>query len=348
MNSFSKYVIGFTGVIIVLIYGQSILVPFIFALLLWFTIRVFSSISKNIPYYGKYVPENLKKLLSAILVVSILYFFSTIILSSFNSIIDSHHDYNENLSNLIILINEQFQIDLESYIKNQSSEISITGFVEMLFDAISNIISSTLMIIIFTIFIFIEEKHLNKKLKQFLSESNSNYKGLDKTLNKIEQSVSKYLGIKTLSSLLTGLLSFVVFYFCDLNFAVFWAFLIFLLNFIPTIGSLLATLFPVAFSLLQFGEFTTASIILIIVTSIQVVIGNLIEPRWMGNSMNISPLVSILSLMFWGLIWGTTGMIISVPFTVVVIIILSEIESTRPLAILLSEKGDISEKDFSK
>ena len=115
-------------------------------------------------------------------------------------------------------------------------------------------------------------------------------------------------------------------------------FLIFLLNFIPTIGSLLATLFPVAFSLLQFGEFTTASIILIIVSAIQVVIGNLIEPRWMGNSMNISPLVSILSLMFWGLIWGTTGMIISVPFTVVVIIILSEIESTRPLAILLSEK----------
>ena len=348
MNSFSKYVIGFTGVIIVLIYGQSILVPFIFALLLWFTIRVFSSISKNIPYYGKYVPENLKKLLSAILVISILYFFSTIILSSFNSIIDSHHDYNENLSNLIILINEQFQIDLESHIKSQSSEISITGFVEMLFDAISNIISSTLMIIIFTIFIFIEEKHLNKKLKQFLSESNSNYKGLDKTLNKIEQSVSKYLGIKTLSSLLTGLLSFGVFYFCDLNFAVFWAFLIFLLNFIPIIGSLLATLFPVAFSLLQFGEFTTASIILIIVTSIQVVIGNFIEPRWMGNSMNISPLVSILSLMFWGLIWGTTGMIISVPFTVVVIIILSEIESTRPLAILLSEKGDINEKDFSK
>ena len=61
--------------------------------------------------------------------------------------------------------------------------------------------------------------------------------------------------------------------------------------------------------------------------------------------MNISPLISIISLMFWGLIWGTTGMIVSVPFTVVVIIILSEIESTRPLAILLSEKGDINERD---
>jgi predicted PurR-regulated permease PerM len=97
--------------------------------------------------------------------------------------------------------------------------------------------------------------------------------------------------------------------------------------------------------MLQFGEFTTASVILVVVGAIQIIIGNLIEPRWMGNSMNISPLISILSLMFWGLIWGTTGMIVSVPFTVVIIIILSEIEGTRPLAILLSEKGDISEKE---
>ena len=88
-----------------------------------------------------------------------------------------------------------------------------------------------------------------------------------------------------------------------------------------------------------------AFIILFVVGSIQVIIGNFIEPRWLGNSMNISPLLSILSLMFWGLIWGTTGMIVSVPFTVVIIIILSEIDSTRPLAILLSEKGNINEKD---
>jgi AI-2 transport protein TqsA len=345
VNTFSKYVIGFTGLIVVLIYGQSILIPFIFALLLWFTIRVFSSISEKIPGYGKLVPNKAKKVLSAVFVFYILYFFTQIIFSSFNSIIQSHHDYNENLSNLISLINNEFQIDLKSYIKNQSAEISIAGFAEMLFDAISNIVSSTLLIIIFTIFIFIEEKYFSKKLNQFLSESKTEYKSLSNTLEKIEWSVAKYLGIKTLSSLLTGFLSLIVFYICDLNFAVFWAFLIFLLNYIPTIGSLLATLFPVAFSMLQFGEFTTASVILVVVGAIQIIIGNLIEPRWMGNSMNISPLVSILSLMFWGLIWGTTGMIVSVPFTVVIIIILSEIEGTRPLAILLSEKGDISEKE---
>jgi predicted PurR-regulated permease PerM len=99
--------------------------------------------------------------------------------------------------------------------------------------------------------------------------------------------------------------------------------------------------------MLQFGDFSNAFIILFVVGSVQVIIGNFIEPKWLGNSMNISPLLSILSLMFWGLIWGTTGMIVSVPFTVVIIIILSEIDSTRPLAILLSEKGNINEKEIA-
>ena len=113
------------------------------------------------------------------------------------------------------------------------------------------------MIVLFTIFIFLEETHFDKKLKQFLSESTSNYNNLNSTLNKIEWSVARYLGIKTMSSLLTGFLSFIVFYMCDLNFAIFWAFLIFLLNYIPTIGSLLATFFPVVFSMLQLEIFLT-------------------------------------------------------------------------------------------
>ena len=97
MNTFSKYVVGFAGVITVLIYGQYILVPFIFALLLWFTVRVFTSVSQKFPIYGKLVPNKLKTILTTIFIFSILYFFSQLILSSFKSIIESHHDYNDNV-----------------------------------------------------------------------------------------------------------------------------------------------------------------------------------------------------------------------------------------------------------
>ena len=122
----------------------------------------------------------------------------------------------------------------------------------------------------------------------------------------------------------------------------FWAFLIFILNFIPTIGSLIATIFPAVFCLFQFGTFLPSLLVLGIVGTIQVIVGNLLEPKIMGSSMNISPLVTILSLSIWGALWGIIGMILSVPIMVVMIIIFSQFEKTKPLAIMLSEKGEIS------
>ncbi len=342
MKKLSDFIICFTGIVVFLIFGQSILIPFIFALLLWFTVRVFTSVSQKIPLYGKLVPNLVKKIISTILIFFVLFILTQIVLSSFNNIIKSHQDYDENISSIIKKINNSFGIDIRTYIQTKSNDINLGTIAETLFDAVSNIVSSTLMIIIFAIFIFLEEVHLNFKIKQIFSTSPRKFKRLNDTLNKIEWSVARYLGIKTIISLLTGVLSYIVFILTDLNFAIFWAFLIFLLNFIPTIGSLLGTVFPALFCLLQFGDFSVAITVLIVVGIIQILIGNFLEPKWLGNSMNISPLVSILSLVFWGLIWGTTGMVISVPITVVFIIILSQFESTKSVAILLSEKGVIN------
>ena len=245
----------------------------------------------------------------------------------------------------MLTINEKFNVDIETYAKSQTSliELNIGQIAETLFEAISSIVSSTLMILLFAIFIFVEEVQFGKKLKQIFSKSPTQYEKLNETLSKIEWSVARYLGIKTLISLLTGTLSYIVFASFGLNFAMFWAFLISLLNFIPTIGALLGTLLPTIFCLLQFpDDFTFALSMLLIVGSIQLVIGNFVEPKWLGNSVNISPLVSILSLVFWGILWGTIGMVISVPISVVVVIILSQFESTKSIAILLSEKGEIN------
>jgi predicted PurR-regulated permease PerM len=155
---------------------------------------------------------------------------------------------------------------------------------------------------------------------------------------KIDHSISNYLGIKTLVSLMTGLCSFIVLLIIGVEAPLFWAFLIFILNFIPAIGSLIATAFPAIFALFQFGDFKEAILILAIVGSLQLVFGNLIEPKLMGNSLNISPLVVFLTLALWGLIWGITGMLLSVPITVILIIIMSEFPGSRPVAILLSQK----------
>ncbi|MEC8407733.1 MAG: AI-2E family transporter [Bacteroidota bacterium] len=342
MNRLTNFLICAIGIVVILIYGQYVLVPFIFALVLWFTVRIFTAITQKIPFYGKMVPNGVKKIISTGIIFLVLFVSSQVVLSSFNNIIKSHHDYDDNIAKIILTLNTTFDIDVESYVEDNMATLDFKAIAGELFNAISTILSSALMILLFVVFIFIEETQFHKKLQKVFTKNEKKYTSLMETLSKIEWSVARYLGIKTLVSLITGFFSYLVFAFCDLNFAVFWAFLIFLLNYIPTIGSLLATIFPAVFSLLQFGDFSIGLIIFFVVGFIQVIIGNFLEPKWLGNSMNISPLLSIISLVFWGAIWGTTGMIISVPVTVVILIILSKFESYQSLAILLSEKGEIN------
>ncbi len=117
-------------------------------------------------------------------------------------------------------------------------------------------------------------------------------------LEKIERSISRYVGLKTLISFITGLLSYFALLYVGIDSPIFWAFIIFAFNYIPTIGSLIGTLFPAVFCLLQFGYFTECLIVLGVVGSIQVLVGNLIEPHLLGNSLNVSSLPEILSLSF--------------------------------------------------
>jgi predicted PurR-regulated permease PerM len=166
--------------------------------------------------------------------------------------------------------------------------------------------------------------------------------------SKIDHSVQQYVALKTLVSLATGILSYFSLLFIGVDAPAFWAFLIFVLNYIPNIGSLIATLFPAIFALFQFGELTQGFLVLLIVGSIQMVIGNFAEPRIMGNSLNISPLVVLLTLAVWGVMWGITGMLLSVPITIILIIIMAEFPSTRPVAILLSQDGQLNKSEEDK
>ena len=126
-----------------------------------------------------------------------------------------------------------------------------------------------------------------------------------------------------------------------LDLAGFWAFVIFLLAYIPTIGSLLGVIFPALMALLQFGGISEFLIIAVGLGAAQLVIGNVLEPRMMGRSLNLSSLVVIVSLAVWGSLWGVTGMFLSVPITVVLMIILAQFKQTRPIAILLSANGKV-------
>ena len=157
----------------------------------------------------------------------------------------------------------------------------------------------------------------------------------------IKKDVKAYFLIKSWTSIITATLSYILLVILWVDFALFWALIIFILNFIPTIGSIIAVLFPLFFAFIQFGFTISFFSTFAWLVFIQVLMWNIIEPRFMWNKLNLSPLVIIISLWFWGSIWGIIWMLLSVPIMVIINIILSNIKITKPIAVLMSEKWEI-------
>ena len=120
------------------------------------------------------------------------------------------------------------------------------------------------------------------------------------------------------------------------DFALLWGTLVFILNFIPTIGSIVATVPPIAITFFQFGSIGKTIVVAILLIATQLIVGNILEPKIMGRGLKLSPMVVLLSLIFWGWIWGIPGMLLSVPLTAAIRIGMEQLDSTRTIAELIS------------
>lgn len=157
---------------------------------------------------------------------------------------------------------------------------------------------------------------------------------------RMRDAVEQYLWVQTLTGLMVAGLSWVAMAAVGLNDSMFWAFLIFLAVYIPVIGGTFAGVAPPLFALMQFDSYWPAIILLIALQTIGIVIGNVVYPRMQGRSLNIDPIVILLSLAFWGAIWGVAGMFLSTPLTVMAMVILAQFAGTRWVAVLLSADGE--------
>ena len=155
-------------------------------------------------------------------------------------------------------------------------------------------------------------------------------------ISEVQTRISKYVSAKFLLSFATGLLTGLVLLICGIELAFMFAALTFLLNFIPNVGSLVAILLPLPVAFLQYGFGWQFTVVFCVCGAIQMVIGNVLEPKMMGESMDLHPITILVFLMFWGLVWGVPGMFLAVPITAIIKIILSRMEPTRGLAEFLA------------
>ena len=342
MKRLSYSLIGIGGVLTLLILAKSILIPLVYGVVLWFLSRFFKNLLHRIPLLKKRIPNWLINTFVFALVFLGLSLISSLITRNITSLLENSEVYGANLQNVLTLLNETLQIDLTKQISESIETFDYTTILGNIADALSGALGDFIMMILYAVFIFTEEASLSTKIRK-LSKSEEKYEKATTILSRINDASSDYIRLKTYVSLLTGFVGYIFLLIMGVDAAFFWAFLMFALNYIPTIGSLIATLFPACFSLVQFGEVRPFIIILAGLGIVEWFIGNVLEPKLMGKSLNLSPLVTILALIIWGQIWGITGMLLSTPITVVMVIIFSQFESTRGAAILLSENGEIDE-----
>lgn len=198
--------------------------------------------------------------------------------------------------------------------------------------SLGNLTTNGFMILITVVFILAEQVRFRDKLAQARNVPGESLGAI----GRFTDSVNHYLGLKTLTSLLTGVLVGLSLWLLGIDYAMMWALLTFLLNYVPTIGSILAAAPTVLLALVQIGP-VTALIAAGVQVVINVVIGNIVEPRLMGRGLNLSPLVVFLSLVFWGWILGPVGMLLSVPLTMLVKIALENDPDTRWLGVMLGQ-----------
>ncbi|MBN4075476.1 MAG: permease [SAR86 cluster bacterium] len=325
-----------------LIVGQDILQPVVIALVFWYLINLVANSYGRLKVGDKVLPSGLCFTLSLLSFIAMFWAAVKLISMNVDGVLEVAPIYQVNLEVKMNGLLSYFGIQEAPTLGQLIELINLGQFISAAAGSLTSIVANSGIILIYLTFLFIEQKNMDKKLSALIADEDKEQR-VRKILQKISNDVRKYVSIKLIASLSAGTLSYIFMMVIGVDFAAFWALLIFLLNFIPTIGSIVATIFPALIALVQFDTLGPFFLVAGGLTGIQILIGNILEPKFTGRSLNLSPTIILLNLSLWGLIWGIPGMFLCVPFLVISMIVFSHLPQTRTIAILLSSDGRISD-----
>lgn len=314
--------IGTLALGIVLLYGRSVLIPFVLAVfisLLIAPVLDFQVLRLRIP---RPIAATVT-LLIALVILAGLYFFVS---SAVEAIIATAGRYSDSfvaLTERVVVQMEDWGLPLDK--TKIASDLSkyIPTLAQSAVGTVVNIISSAFLVLIFVLFLVIGRNPRTARPKVYRA---------------IEKDVRRYLAIKVVFSIVTGLLVWAILSVLGLELAGVFGMLAFLLNFIPSIGSIIATFLPVPMAVAQYQNLWMVVLVIALPGAVQITIGNIIEPKLMGSRLNLHPITVLLALSFWGLLWGIIGMLLAVPMTAVLRLVLMRFATLRPIGLLLAGK----------
>lgn len=341
--NFNRTLVAMAALVIVfagLKLAAEIVVPFLLAL---FIAIICSPVIKVMTQ--RKVPHGIAIALLFILILIVFFFLAGLINSSVQEFTRSIPQYKELLSeriNEVTALAQKLKLPIvishETIMKHFDPSV-IMNFVSHLLLNFSGVLSNAFVLILVVTFMLFEAPTMKHKFALVLSNNEDDVVTKEHHIDHVLDSVIRYLGVKTLISLLSGISTWILLDVLGVQYAILWGTLTFLLNYIPNIGSIIAAV-PVIVQALLLNGFGVAIGVTAGTIAINVAFGNIIEPKMMGKTLGLSTLVVFFSLLFWGWMFGSVGMLLSVPLTMALKITLDSSESTKKYAALLADVNE--------
>ncbi len=328
-------------IIVLLIVGRDFLIPLAISLIVWYLINAIGRGVSKVPLGQHKLPQWLALGIGCVVLILFFIFIGNLIASNIAAVTEAAPTYQANIQALLGSALAWFGMSELPTLQSILQRINVGGLISSLAGTASSFIADAGLVLAYVAFLLFEQAMFSRKLTLILRNDERDAR-VREVLAKVNHEIQTYIWIKTVTSAIVGGISYAVLVWVGVDYAAFWGFLIFLLNYIPTIGSLLGILFPALLTILQFATLEAFLLVTIPLAVTQIVVGNVVEPKMMGKSLNLSAMVVMVSLVVWGAIWGVAGALLCVPITVMFMIICSYIPSFRPIAIILSNDGELS------
>lgn len=331
-------------VVTILVVAANQLIPIAVAVMIWFLINALANGIRRVRVRGVGLPQRYALALALIILFGLIFVIGNLTAGNVSAVSENAQAYEQNLRELVRSLAAHFGLGDYIDFENMTDRIEVGDLLSRVATALGGLVSSAGIVFIYVLFLLIEQQSFPKKMNALFPDE-ARQRRVRRMIAEISKEIQTYLWVITLMSALVALVAYAIMMWVGLDYAVFWAMLIFLLNYIPTIGVWLGLIFPGLLSLVQFETITPFLIVVFGTGAAQTVIANILQPRMAGRALNISQFVVILSLFLWGAMWGVPGMFLCVPITVILIIVFSYFPETRAVAIVLSGDGRI--RDFS-
>jgi predicted PurR-regulated permease PerM len=331
-------IIAFAVVLFLLVQARFMLVSLATAIVLFsLTSAIIDFIARQ--RLGPFrVPDMVASLAALILIAASLMAASGFMLAQINTVLVTTLAFAEEAPSAVASLFGFMGEGTETAILSALQSIDVGNYARSAAGRASDVTQAAVLVILFVGFLFAERIWFDIKLVNLIGDPTRAAR-VSKIISSIIWRVNYYLWVKTVVSALTGLMTYGLAVMFEIELAVAIGLITFMLNFIPNVGSIVATALVALIAHIQFHDTATTVVIVSIAGGIQFINGNVIDPMMMGRALRLSSFGIILSLAFWGAVWGVPGMFLSVPIMVMLLVVCSHVPALRPIAILLSREG---------